>query len=144
MFMKNVLFAALMFASMPAFAQKINEAKLPASVKSTFSSNFSGVTDVKWEKEKGNYEANFSQGWHKMAALIDANGKLLETETGIAVNELPASAASYVQQHYKGKKIKESARIKLASGETNYEAAIQGKDLIFDEKGNFLREAKQD
>jgi hypothetical protein len=72
--MKRIFVICLILAGIPAFAQKIDASKVPASVKTAFSKNFPGVTSVKWEKEKGNYEANFKEHDQKMSALFDATG----------------------------------------------------------------------
>jgi formylmethanofuran dehydrogenase subunit C len=41
---------------------------------------------------------------------------------------------------YKGAKIVEAGKVTNAAGTHMYEAEIKGKDLIFDENGNFLKE----
>jgi len=125
-----------------SFAGKINSSSVPAAVRSAFSKNFSGVNDVKWEKEKGNYEANFKQANKTMSALFNEKGEWLETETGIKINDLPANVLSYISANYKGAKIKETAQIKKANGAMQYEAEVKGKDIIFDDRGNFIKEEK--
>src|ERR1035437_2467655 len=106
--MKKLIVIGLMLSGVSAFAQKIDASKVPASVQGTFSKNFPGINEVKWEKEKGNYEANFKQNGQKLSALFDANGRLLETETSIDVSALPAGAKEYIAQNYKSDKIKEA------------------------------------
>ena len=54
------------------------------------------------------------------------------------VSVLPASVRDYVTKHHTGKKIKEAAEIVNAHGKKTYEAEVGGKDLIFDEKGQFI------
>ena len=97
---------------------------------------------AKWEKENGKYEVNFKQNGVQWSLLMDDKGKITETEMDIKVPELPATVLAYVKEHYKGKTIKEGAKITRADGSINYEAEVGGKDVIFDAKGNFLREAK--
>ena len=133
---------ALLLASVSVFAQKMDASKIPASVLATFSKHFPGIKEVKWEKEKGNYEANFKQNSQKMSAIFDANGAWLETETSIDINALPAGAKEYIAQNYKGDKIKEAAKLKMASGADNYEAEVKGMDLIFDANGKFIKKMK--
>ncbi len=127
---------------MPVFAQKIDASIVPAYVQSAFNKNFLGITTVKWEKEKGNYEANFKENGQKMSAVIDANGRLLETETAIEAGSLPTDAKAYIEKNYKGEKIKEAAKLKMANGDTNYEAEVKGMDLIFDANGKFIKSQK--
>jgi uncharacterized membrane protein YkoI len=140
--MKKVFVICLMLIGVSAYAQRVNEAKVPAVVKDAFKKNFAGMT-AKWELEKGNYEANFKQNNQTLSALFDPQGKWLETETDIKISDLPAKVKSYVAQNYNGAKIKEAARIKKADGKINYEAEVKGKDLIFDEQGNFINAEKE-
>jgi hypothetical protein len=114
----------------------------PAPVKVTLSKSFAGITEVKWEKEDGNYEAGFMQEGKNMSVIISPSGSLLETETMIKPGELPLTAASYLAQNYKSEKVKGAARIKMANGAINYEAEVKGMDVIFDEKGKFIKIAK--
>ncbi len=127
---------------MPAFAQKIDASKVPATVKATFAKSFADVKDAKWEKENGNFEANFRQGDKKMSATFDPAGAWLETENAIEIGALPASAATYLARNYKGEKVKEAAKLKMANGETRYEAEVKGTDVIFDEHGKFIKTQK--
>jgi hypothetical protein len=55
---------------------------------------------------------------------------------------LPASIADYVAKNYKGEKIKEAAKLKMANGDINYEAEVKGMDLIFDANGKFIKSVK--
>ena len=124
-----------------ACAQKLNASKVPAAVKATFEKQYPGVS-VKWEKEDGKYEAGFKQNDNTMSALYEANGTMTESEMDIKVSDLPASVLAYVKENYKGKKIKEGAKITKSDGTVNYEAEVDGKDVIFDATGKFLKEMK--
>ena len=141
--MKKVIISVLMAMSLPAIAQKINEAKVPLTVKEAFKKNVTGeVLSVKWEKEDGNYEANYLQNGIKSAALFDAKGNWLETEKAIEIKELPAEAVAYLNKNYKGEKIKEAAKLQLPNGVINFEAEVKGKDIIFDNEGKFIKAKK--
>ena len=65
-----------------------------------------------------------------------------ESEMEIKVADLPATVQAYMKEHYKGKTVKEGAKITKADGTVNYEAALGGKDVIFDANGKFLKEMK--
>ena len=136
-----IVTVATVLAAFFVNAQKIDASKVPAAVKSGFSKQYPGVT-AKWEKEAGKYEANFKQNGNTMSALFEANGSLTESEMDIAVSALPAAVLAYVKDHYKGKIIKEGAKITKANGTINYEAEVDGKDVIFDVNGKYLKEAK--
>lgn len=114
---------------------------MPSAVRSAFQKQYPD-TPAKWEKEKGNYEVSFKKEGEIMSAVINKEGTILETESDIAVNELLKPIQSYLKTHYKGTEIKEAARIVKANGEVNYEGEVNGKDVIFDASGKFIREAK--
>ena len=141
--MKKLIMMLTLVASIAfsACGQKLDASKVPAAVKAAFTKQYPG-TDAKWEKEAGKYEVNFKQNGNTMSALYEANGTLTETEMDIKVADLPATVLAYVKEHYKGKTIKEGAKITKADGSVNYEAEVAGKDVIFDATGKFLREAK--
>ena len=136
--MMMVLAALITFS---ACAQKLKEADVPAAVKASFTKHYPGVT-AKWEKEDGKYEAGFKKDGNSMSALFEANGTMTESEMDIKVSDLPATVLAYVKEHYKGKTIKEGAKITKADGTVNYEAEVDGKDVIFDAAGKFLKEVK--
>lgn len=137
--------AATMFLFVVTCAQDIKSSEVPAVVKSALMKKYPDATKVSWEKENGNYEANWGGKYGEdNAAQFTPGGAFVEIEKAISINELPASAKSYVNEHEKGATIKEAARIIDANGKTSYEAEVKGKDLIFDENGNYLKTASGD
>ena len=122
-----------------AFAQKLSADKVPANVKAKFATLYPSVTDAKWEMEKADYEAGFKNGSKNTSVVIDAQGNLKETETAIQANELPKNASDYLAKNHPGAKIQETAKIVSAKGVVTYEAEINKKDILFDEKGNFIK-----
>lgn len=126
-----------------AIAQKVSHKDVPQQVKSAFEKTYPSAKEVKWDKEGSNFEAEFEFDKSEMSVLFDANGNVLETETEIEVGQLPQAVVDYVATHYKGKKIKEAAKITDAKGVVTYEAEVKGMDLLFDSKGNFIKEAKK-
>lgn len=111
-------------------------------MKAAFSKTFPKVNTVKWEKENNGFEANFKENGKATSAVFDASGNWQETERAIPIARIPAAAKVYLNAHYAGKKIKEAAELKLADGTTNFEAEVDGMDIIFDGNGKFLRTAK--
>jgi len=136
-----MMITATTLVALAACGQKLKESQVPAAARASFSKQYPGVKGA-WEKENVNYEVNFKQAGKTMSAVIEKNGTIVETETVIPVNDLPQSASSYVKEHYKGIKIKEAAKVVKASGEVNYEAEINHKDIVFDANGKFIKEAK--
>jgi len=137
---KATILLASMFAVTFANAQKISDKEVPTVVKNTLQKSYPNAKEIKWEKEKANYEAEFEVDETDYSLLIDVSGNILETEIEIKIHELPAKAKEYVSKNYAGQKIKETAKIADSKGVVTYEAEIKGKDLIFDSNGNFIKE----
>src|ERR1035437_6489477 len=109
-------------------AQKIKEAEVPASVKAAFARQYPNIQSVKWEKEKGNYEAGFDFKKVETSVLIDPNGTILQAESEINVSELPKEVAEYISKNCSGKKIKEASRITDPKGVITFEAEVDKMD----------------
>lgn len=125
-----------MISASIASAQKTNT---PEAVKVAFSKLYPAVKEVKWDKEKSNYEAGFTENGQVRSVLFDASGAVLETEIQIAEEALPAAARKYLAEHYKGSRIREAARITDRKGKISYEAEVNGKDILFDAEGQLIR-----
>jgi hypothetical protein len=123
-------------------AQKIQQKDIPASVQSGLQKQFPDAENVKWEKEQSNYEAGFKSKGAAYSVLLNASGSIIETEVPVNVNSLPAPVKQFIAGKYPNQKIKEAAKIIDSKGIVTYEAEAGGKDLIFDSKGNFLKEIK--
>lgn len=138
--MKKLILLSIVMISLAANAQE--NVKAPAAAKTAFEKKFTGAKKVKWEKEDGNYEVTFEQNGKEMSAIYTPKGVLQETEHAIKISELPVPVAAYMKAHYKGVAIKDAAKITKADGTVLYEAAIKGKDVVFDANGKFVKEAK--
>jgi uncharacterized lipoprotein NlpE involved in copper resistance len=120
---------------------KFNESQVPTAAKQAFEKNYPGIKGT-WDKEDKNYEASFKKDGKEMSVVIDESGTIVETETDIAVTELPTTVQDYIKQHFQGMAIKEASTITKGNSEVNYEAEVGDKDLIFDASGKFTREEK--
>jgi hypothetical protein len=138
-----VLLAVSLFV-INANAQKQNEANVPDGVKAKFAEMFPNVKDVKWEKEKANYEAEFEIEKVETSAEFDESGAWLQTETHLDVDKLPDNIKDYFAKKLPGKKIAEASVISLANGSICFEADVGSKDYIFDEGGNLLSTETKD
>ncbi|OGS78619.1 MAG: hypothetical protein A3G95_02815 [Flavobacteria bacterium RIFCSPLOWO2_12_FULL_31_7] len=139
---KSVMTIALIMLSFVSFAQKTKEQNVPQVIKKALSEKFPNAKNVKWDKEENNFEASFKNNNIDNSILFNANGKIIETEIAIEVNQLPKNALQYLNDNFKNKKIKETAKIITEKGDTIYEAEIKGNDLFFDENGNFITKDK--
>jgi hypothetical protein len=140
--MKRLFVLAALLLSIPALAQKKGKSVRPPAVAATAFQNAHPGVKGTWEKEDMNYEVEFSEHGHKMSCVVDSRGTIIETETGIRLDELPQSVRTYLKRHYANQKIKDAARIQKADGTVQYEAGIGKKDILFDANGTFIRETK--
>ena len=134
---RTVLLLAIGFTTFTAYAQKMKEATLPASVKESFSKQYPGIKGAKWEKENENYEAEFINNKVETSVLYNAFGSLLETEIELKTSELPKEVSEYVTKNMAGKNVKEASKITNAKGDVTYKAQIEGSNYIFDRWGKF-------
>ena len=137
---KLLLAVAIVAAAGSVHAQDLKTKDVPAIVMSACEKKYPEATKVSWEKEKGNYEANWGgKSGEDNSVLFTPSGIFVEIVKAISISGLPKAVAPYVKAHYKGAKISEAGRVTDAAGKTMYEAEIKGMDLIFDENGNFIK-----
>lgn len=123
-----------------AYGQDIKTKDVPQAVQHALTQKYPQATKVSWEKEKGNYEANWGgRSGEDHSVLFTPSGEFVELVTAIPVSGLPSAIAPYVHAHYPGAKITEAGKVTDAKGTVYYEAEVKGRDLRFDEKGNFLK-----
>jgi len=134
----TILMMSMIAISIGSYAQRAVKAGIPAAIQSSFSRMYPLAEKVKWDKEDGNYEASFTQGRVSNSVLLDRQGKVVETEVGIAFQELPLITRQYIATHFKNTKITETARITDSKGKVTYEAEINHKDVLFNDKGIVL------
>jgi hypothetical protein len=140
--MNKLLIASVAIATLIASttcAQKMAESKIPANIVKAFKAKYPKTEKVKWELEKGNYEAEFELNEVETSVLLDAKGNITETETEIEYTQLPPKVKEYLMTKLGNKKITEAAVIVDAKGTKMYEAEVGKKDYLFDENGKFLK-----
>jgi len=126
--------------SMSAMAQKVKASAVPAVVKTALTKKYPAASKVTWEKEDGNFEANWGgKSGEDMSVQFTPAGAFVEQVEAMQVSALPAGVATYVKAHYKGAKITEAGKVTDAKGVITYEAEVKGKDVVFDTKGNFVK-----
>ncbi len=138
--MKKIIVTTILCLGLSSvYAQKIKGADVPTTVKEGFKKSFPNSKAEEWEKEDGNFEAEFDVKKVETSALFDASGNLLQTEVEIPVKELPKAVIDYLSKNESGKKIKEAAKITDNKGFISYEAEVGEVDYIFDSTGNFIK-----
>lgn len=124
-----------------AGAKQLSENKVPALVKEAFVKRYPEAKKVSWEKEKGNFEANWGgKSGEDTSTLFTPAGVFVEVVVAIPVAQLPATIAPYIKSHYNGAGIKEAGMVTDVAGLHFFEAEIKGKDLVFDAAGKFVKE----
>jgi hypothetical protein len=121
-------------------AQTVKSTDVPNAVKTALARKYPNASRVTWEKEKGNYEANWGgKSKEDNSVVFTPDGTFVEMVKAIPVTDLPPAVATYVNKTYSGAKITEAGRVTDANGRTSFEAEVKGKDLVFDESGHFVR-----
>ena len=133
-------FVTLSLIATNGHAQKLKNTEVPDAVKSALSKQFPAAGNVTWEKEKGNFEANWGgKSKEDNSVLFTPAGEFVEKVVAIQVAELPIGIMTYVRDHYPGAKISEAGKVTDSKGKVSYEAEVKGKDLLFDREGNFIK-----
>ncbi len=100
----------------------------------------SKTQQITWETENGNYEANWGgQDGEANSVAYTPSGTFVEIVKAIPLSQLPHSANDYIKQHYQTGKFDDVGNVLDAQGKTSYEVEINGKDVIFDANGNFVK-----
>jgi len=138
---KLLFVTAMVLAAWTVKAQDIKSKDVPAVVKSALMKKYPEAAKVSWEKEKGNYEANWGgKSGEDNSVQFTPAGAFVEIVKAISVSSLPAKIAPYVKEHYKGAKIREAGLLTDAAGTSMYEVEIKGSDLIFSKNGDIKKD----
>ncbi|MCX6291643.1 MAG: hypothetical protein NT126_07745 [Bacteroidetes bacterium] len=140
---KAILTIAVLGITFFVQAQHVDESKVPAAVKKALYQKYPDQSDVKWEKEKGKYEASFNAAGIPTSVLINSTGSILEFEFVVSENELPREIFDYLSNTEPKQAIKKASIIKDAAGNKMFEAEVNGNDYIFDSNGKFIRKEKE-
>ena len=139
---KLILVIAIVGFIGSAQAQKLTAKDVPVAVKEAFTKAYPMEKDIDWSKDGSNYEAQYDAKQGDISVTYKSDGELVETEMDIPISSLPQGVMDYVKKHHKNHKVKEAAKITSANGTVTYEAEVNGMDLIFDSKGNYLKSVK--
>lgn len=131
---------ALLGATLASKAQDLKTKDVPATVREALQKKYPKATGVSWEKEKGNYEANWGgKSREDNSVQFTPSGEFIEIVNALPVSSLPKNIVDYVNKNYHNAKITEAGKVTDAKGMIYYEAEVNRKDLVFDDKGNFIK-----
>jgi hypothetical protein len=117
--------------------KECEEVKVPETIETKFASLYPKADEVRWEKEKGEYEAEFEVDEKEMSASFDSTGNFLESEVEIELSELPASMTQFIKEELTEMEVGGASKIIDAKGVVTYELEIK-KDLIFSADGKLV------
>ena len=112
------LAAAVVAALCPAFlfAQQITAGQVPAPVKAGVQARFPGAKVTEWKLKGKDYEAEFTLKKIEIAAKFDAAGGWLETETAIALQDVPLAIRDKFASQFAGYKVVETQSVQRGDG----------------------------
>ncbi len=120
--------------------QKFETWQVPKKVLHSFKKQHPTI-EAEWEVEDSVYEAAFKTDSENISLLYNKNGDLLQSEKIIMTSELPEKLKNYLSENYKDQKISKAKKVTKNSGEINYETALNGQALVFNEEGKFIKRA---
>src|SRR6202012_534205 len=86
--------AAFFLVATSLFAQHVPEGKVPAGVKSALRAQYPNAKSVTWEREKGNFEANWGGASKEDNSVVfKPDGSFVEMVVATPVADLPPAVA---------------------------------------------------
>ncbi|WP_276498725.1 PepSY-like domain-containing protein [Pontibacter litorisediminis] len=126
-----------------AQAQDVPAKEVPEAVKSALTQKYANATDLEWEKDGNNYEADFDVDRIDYAAMIDPSGKILMTKRDVMEKDLPQGIRTAIDQKYKGMRVDDVEQVEK-DGKTYYQLELdqkgQDKKIVFAEDGQEVTE----
>jgi uncharacterized membrane protein YkoI len=143
--MKTILFAIALAGStaLAAHAQDIDAKEVPAAVTSALTQKYATPTDLDWEMEGSNYEADFDVNRVDHTVLLDPSGKILMTKHDIQKKDLPQAVSSAISQKYKSMRLDDMELVEK-DGKSYYQVELDAKGtdtkLVFSADGKEVTE----
>lgn len=107
-------------------SNETEQINVPEVVSAAFTAKFPSATDVEWEMEtETEYEANFEMYEKEYSAKFDQTGKWLETETIIAVADLPEVVTKSLNKEFPDYVIDEAEKADTFDKGTVYEVEVE-------------------
>ena len=140
--MKKVwLASAFLITTGRTVRRQVTAGKVQAAITTGFARKLSSVTPA-WGKDNSNFDADIMQAGCDPTCVADNKGTILEAETGITLPFLPEPGQDDLKMHTGGGKTKKALIIMKQGKDDLYEATLPGREIMFDDNGNFLTEIK--
>ena len=121
-----MLTAVVMLFATSAFAMEGDN--VTAKVKAGFNKEFTGATQVSWEKVSDFYFANFQLNGRTIAAAYNEAGELVGTSKSIKLSELPLSVSQAVTEKYGKDAMWGTATELNYDGATSYYVSVKNNE----------------
>jgi len=136
------LFAMTAF-TFATHAQPLADADVPPAVYSAFKkANPNGQNPV-WNRDKTHYQVKYIADKKPRTQTYSQSGTVVVHDAKVALSLLPPAVKTYVDKNYAGQSVDKVLKITKDDKSVNYNLEINGTDLFFDAKGNFLRSVKK-
>jgi len=99
----------------------------PAKVRAAFQRDYPNASNVSWSKYRGDWAANFGNGFYGLTALYHANGERRDTRTVITRNEMPQNVLDGIFKNRPGASIENIIKIERPN---TVNAIFRIKDII--------------
>lgn len=119
-------------------AQSTRTASIPVNVLDQFALLYPDATDVHWTEQNDKYLAEFRNNKMHAAAMMNADGQLLQTEMEIRPIALPPDATAFLVDQIKVKKIEEATIIEESPGRFIFTATADDTEFRFDNEGRVI------
>ena len=119
--MKNlilVLFVLVICSNVNA--QNLTESQVPEAVLNAFNTIYPNADNVEWEAEGAYFEGGVKINDLVTSVLFDANGTVIQTESEIAISDLPEGVTDYISKNLNNGQIDEAAKITDPTGKISY------------------------
>jgi hypothetical protein len=118
--------------------QSVTTTTIPTPVMDQFSLLYPDAENIIWKTQQGRYLAQFKNNKMITMALINEDGKLLQTETEIKVIALPPEATEYLQDETGIKKIVSASILENETGVIIFKAIADKTEYWFDNTGQLF------
>lgn len=137
--MKKITFIAIT----SVLALSCKQTKVPLHVQNSFVDKVPVAQDVVWTVEDNIYQVDYYVSAKHTTSYFDEQGQWLETETEIAVDELPHDVLQTLQTKMGEYEILDIELVATREGQTLYEVDLEkdykSYDILFDKDGKILR-----
>jgi hypothetical protein len=121
-----------------------SQIKVTDAAKKAFAAKFPAATNVKWGKENANeYEAEFKLNGQAVSANFKLDGSWVETESSIAVSDLPSAVTNAIKAKYPGTMLNNAEKVEMPGGKTVYETVVKvndkKKEIEINPDGTFVK-----